>query len=284
MFVPFAFIKQEVQEGGGLGPLTTAFLTATGITDAIISSALNDFETGLSSYSLTSKFDAIYPFVGGTSNTTKYNFINTSTHTVTWNGGITFASTGVKGNGSSGYGDTGIAATTLSPNIGNFCLYIRTDESPGSGQDSYPQEMGASGDKTNPNLTQFYMQPWGASGTELVLPCNVNTGAGNGSINTGFASSANIKGCCLLSRTSNASLEAYRNGSSVGTVTDVLTGRSYATFTSNIFLLAKGASNGNSTRELAWASIGRSAGLDDTDASNYYTLIQNFQTALSRQV
>jgi len=36
------------------------------------------------------------------------------------------------------------------------------------------------------------------------------------------------------------------------------------------------------TRQLAFASIGD--GLDDTQASNFYTAVQAFQTTLSRQV
>jgi hypothetical protein len=37
-----------------------------------------------------------------------------------------------------------------------------------------------------------------------------------------------------------------------------------------------------STKQTAWASIGD--GLTDTDAANLYSLVQTFQTTLSRQI
>ena len=55
---------------------TTAFATATGITDATILGALNTFDLGLISNSLDTKMKAVYPFLGGTASTHKYNFMN----------------------------------------------------------------------------------------------------------------------------------------------------------------------------------------------------------------
>ena len=46
---------------GGYGPLTTAWITATGETDVTILGALNTLESDLSTYGLTSKIKALYP-------------------------------------------------------------------------------------------------------------------------------------------------------------------------------------------------------------------------------
>ena len=55
---------------------TSAFAAATGITDTTILNALNTFDTGLISNGLDTKMKALYPFVGGTANTHKFNFMD----------------------------------------------------------------------------------------------------------------------------------------------------------------------------------------------------------------
>jgi hypothetical protein len=51
---------------------------------------------------------------------------------------------------------------------------------------------------------------------------------------------------------------------------------------SNLYLSSRGGSSLYSSKECAFASIGD--GLDDTQASNFYTAVQAFQTTLSRQL
>jgi hypothetical protein len=107
---------------------TTAFATATGITDPTILNALNTFDLGLISNSLDTKTKAIYPMVGGTSTTCKYNFMDARDLDVAFrlqfNGGITFSSNGALPNGTNGF-----ANTYYTPPIGNagMFFYARTD-------------------------------------------------------------------------------------------------------------------------------------------------------------
>lgn len=82
---------------------TSAFATATGITDVTILGALNTFDLGLISNSLDSKLHLFRPIVGGTFNTTKINFMNTSLYVASHNGGITYNSNYIQGNGVNGY-------------------------------------------------------------------------------------------------------------------------------------------------------------------------------------
>tara|TARA_R110000823_G_C15809119_1_gene488009 strand:+ start:79 stop:915 length:837 start_codon:yes stop_codon:yes gene_type:complete len=107
MFQPFAFQGTKASSNG---PLTTAFLTATGISDSTIISSLNTMETDLSTAGLTSKLLTLYPLVGGTAATTQYNFMDTSAYNVTWNGTNVFSSNGVQSDGTS-YGATGATLT-----------------------------------------------------------------------------------------------------------------------------------------------------------------------------
>lgn len=107
---------------------TTAFASATGIVDTTILNALNTFDLGLISNSLDTKMKALYPFVGGTSTTHKFNFMNAADSNaafrLTFNGGITHSSTGVLPNGTNGFAST--YYTPPSGNAGMF-FYSRTN-------------------------------------------------------------------------------------------------------------------------------------------------------------
>ena len=61
---------------GGYTARTTAFLAATGITDTTIANALNAMDLALIAAGLDTKMYALYPIVGGTATTHKYNFMN----------------------------------------------------------------------------------------------------------------------------------------------------------------------------------------------------------------
>jgi hypothetical protein len=86
MFTPFGFRTQFIQNetpveipGGNvvdIDPDAQAFLTATGITDPTITSAIDTLVLDLKAASLWTKMKALYPFVGGTSTTHKYNLVD----------------------------------------------------------------------------------------------------------------------------------------------------------------------------------------------------------------
>ena len=227
MFTPFAFVKQAAAAGGGFGPLTSAFITATGVTGSVLQNALNDFETGLATYSLTtSNFAAIYPMVGGTTDTCKYNFIDTSLYTLSYTGSISFNNTGIQAAGSPKDGRAG-TVSFKEISAASYCSYYYVTTYVANAS-PYESPIGANPDYTTGpgTLTQYYLQWNGA--TQLVNPVNNDTGDGNGSINSGYTTmSAN--GGYALSRTSTGDLRAYVNGTqSGGTNTTVLSNRNYA--------------------------------------------------------
>lgn len=109
--------------GGGAPsntPRTQAFLTATGITDATIISALNAMDNSLISAGLlpagtgSGKFKALYPNVGGTASAHKFNFVNPldtdAAFRVVFNGGWTHTANGAISNGTNAFADTFINA------------------------------------------------------------------------------------------------------------------------------------------------------------------------------
>lgn len=118
-FTDSSYANANTSTTAGTDADAQAFFTATGITDATQKSAVNQLVLDLKAASLWAKMDAIYPFVGGTAFTHKYNLKNTAQFMITFAGTLTHGSTGVTPNGTSGYGDTGLTPSTIS---GNYTL------------------------------------------------------------------------------------------------------------------------------------------------------------------
>ena len=99
-----------------LDPDAEAFLTATGITDETITSAIDGLVVDLKAAGIWTKMNAIYPYVGGTATTHKYNLKDPqdldSAFRIGWVGTITHNSNGVTGDGTTGYGTTWLNASS----------------------------------------------------------------------------------------------------------------------------------------------------------------------------
>lgn len=111
------FATYGVLAGSGkLDADVAAFLTATGIADATIRNALNTFVKGLKSNGLWTKAKAIYPVVGGSAATHKYNLKDPrdldAAYRITFNGTIIHSAAGVQGDGATGYFNTHLNPTT----------------------------------------------------------------------------------------------------------------------------------------------------------------------------
>jgi hypothetical protein len=115
---------------GGHDSSVTQFIVATGITDDTIHVALDTFTRYIKDKGIWAKCPVIYPFVGGTASTHKYNLVNPldtdGAYRITPNGGITHDANGVTGNGTNGYLDTHFDPSVLSQNSQGMTLYIRT--------------------------------------------------------------------------------------------------------------------------------------------------------------
>lgn len=250
-----------------------AFLTATGITDLTISNAINQLVLDLKSNSLWSKMHAIYPFVGGTAFTHKFNLKDPRDLDVAFRlqyyGGLTHSSTGVLPNGSTGRADTfsnivGFAGG--GENNMHLSFYSRTNSVAANMceigcSDGFGAEI-----SLLTRLTGDLFYPIMCAGTSYPSVSNTNS--------TGFY---------IGTKRVSALLNGYKNGVKVinnGTTSDnEPLNRPISIFAQN---------NGGagitrfSNRESAFATTGE--GLTDTDASNLYTLVQAFQTTLGRNV
>lgn len=242
-----------------------AFITAAGITDSTQKSAIETLVTDLKGYGIWTKMKAIYPFVGGTATTHKYNLKDPQdtdgAFRLVFYGGWTHSSTGALPNGSNAY-----ANTKYNPNVSG---------SLNSGHLSYYS-------RTNSNLTEVEIGAQSGPGSSLL---EIRTSGTTYSIinsNTYMTySDANSLGFYKANRTASNVTNAWKNG--VKLVDSSLT--SSALVNNEIYL---GAFNngGNisfySTKECAFASIGD--GLTDTEAGNFYTAVNAFNTTLSRNV
>jgi hypothetical protein len=87
-----------------------AFITAANITDATQQTAINDLVIGLKADGLWTGITAIYPFVGGTASTHKWNLKDPRdldvAYRLSFNGGWTHNSNGITGNGINTYAET----------------------------------------------------------------------------------------------------------------------------------------------------------------------------------
>lgn len=246
-------------------PDVSAFLSATGITDATITNAITTLVSGLKTNNIWTKFKAIYPIVGGTATTHKYNLKDPrdldAAFRLVFNGGWTHSSTGAAPNGINATGDTKFnpVTTGLNVNSNHHSVYLRTNSTPNAFVD-----IGQS----NPNwLSAVY---WNNSATFIYNPTNTYSitvfpvGSNNLSINT---------------RRSSTDFAFFNNNTKLGTNTTL----NLLSFVSgNVFLASAGGTSFLSTRQVAFATIGD--GLNDSEAGILYTLVQSFQTTLSRQV
>lgn len=283
--INFWGFNKIAETGGDADAL--AFLSATGITDATISTAINDFVVGLKTDNLWTEIFTLYPFVGGTADTHKYNLKDArdldAAFRITWNGTVTHNANGVQGNGSTGYGDTHIndyldfdnftgsdpvSDTNWSKGVS---IYSRTNSAATSL--SFGAYEFVSGEPTNNRLFHVYLRF-----TDGNTYYRVNNPGG------ALSANPNTLGLHTYIKLANNNLRMYKNGSLQNTSTS-LSGSS-GSINRNIFLLAENNNNSGlrnaSNRNYAMFAFHKA--FDATQSANFYTRVQALQTALSRQV
>lgn len=131
----FFLTNQSILAGGGGPAVDTdaqAFITAASITDPTQQTAINDLVIGLKADGLWTSARAIYPFVGGTSTTHKWNLRNpldtNAAFRLTFGGGITHSSSGIKGNSLNGYYETYLNPSTEFSLATGGCGFVAINE------------------------------------------------------------------------------------------------------------------------------------------------------------
>jgi len=211
----------------------------------------------LKANSLWTPMKAIYPMVGASAAACAQN-LKSSSFTGTFTSGWTFASTGATGNGTSAYFDTNLNEDiNLTLHNEHLSSYQRNNITSGC-------SIGINATTT----TQIFPLTSGSSSLR------VQTG---GTI--GFTNS-DSQGLFIANRTTLAETRNF-----IRNVLFQQTAVSTAKNNFNFFINARNSSGtaaNFAAYEIAFSSIGD--GLTDTQASNFYTAVQAFQTTLSRQV
>lgn len=259
--------------GSSLDPDAQAFITAAGITDATQKTAINDLVVGLKADSLWTKMQAIYPNVGGTSTTCKYNLKDPRDLDVafrkTFTGSLTFANTGVTSDGATGYANTHYSpASNGTNNSIHISAYSRTNSTAGN--------------------VIIGCGAWFAAGDDVVLSPSGIAGPGNAYVEITGTGAVNVAtadtlGLLTATRTTSTLLKLFQRSAEAGSNTSA--GVNISGTTDEIYVHCRNAASTPSNfspLESAFESIG--VGLDNTDVGNLYTLVQAFQTTLSRNV
>ena len=246
-----------------------AFLDAAGITSSRQQEAIITLVRDLKHARLWTKMKAIYPFVGGTASTHKWNLKDPrdvdAAFRLTFSGGWTHTNTGALPNGTNGYADTFVKPNTNLTD-GNFHLsfYSRT----ANDSVAFSAEL-----CTNSN-------PYNAVGIVALRVNNKISGVAyfsGGDDNAPAIGSNTTAGFAIGTETSTTSRKFIKNNTILGTNTTLNTS---ALTNNTLWMCYTGASY--AIAEAAFASIGD--GLTDSEATLLYNCVDRYQKFLGRAV
>lgn len=270
-------IQQILAATGGasapLDPDAQAFITAAGITDPTQKTAINDLVVTLKADSLWTLFDVIYPIVGGTASTHKWNLINPVdsdvAHRATFVGGLTHSANGILPNGSTGYINSHYEPSTYATNLDtHISYYSRTDLLAGAEFDFGAADAGST--------------------TYLQYICRTSVLGGSQTLSDSYNARANGTVTDSLGLFTQSVLTAlggktFQNDTLVGTgpgisndITSITVPITFCARNSN------GVVDSFAARQCAFLSIGK--GLDNAAMVSFAAAVTAFQTTLGRNV
>ena len=237
------------------------FFNSSGITDITQKDAINDFVLQLKKDSLWEKFYAIYPMVGGTAATAKWNLKDPrdldAAYRLTFNGSPVFAATGVLFPALEDYADTHFTDTALDYKNSAISYYSRTENT------ILGYDMGCTNVTTPYNQLTAYSDP----SEPAYLSAWLGYIPGIPTLNT--------TGLFMLS-SSDVNITLYRNGVNLGSSSVAPD----AYFTGLTLLIGTSRGGPSGLRECALATIGE--GLTDAQSLTFYNIVQSLQKELGR--
>ena len=254
------------------------FVEVTGLSGQAQLTAINNLVIGLKSNNLWTKMQALYPFVGGTAYSHKFNLKDPrdsdAAFRILFNGAITHNNLGVSAS-AAGYGDTRFVPTASFANISSS-IHVAVNIS------SRPVV-------TDVNYVTFitdYDQPaYGVAALNIgrdetaIISNNAYAYSGYEALRY---SSTTINGLHVSTRTTSSQMEAYKRNP-----TETVNASGGSTYQrgspgGNTIRLFRGYVSVNQTGGVLYqyASIG--TGLTQTDVNNLYTLLTTFNNTLGR--
>ena len=248
--------------------------TAGGTLTNTEANAVNQLTIDMKAAGIWTAMKAVYPMVGSSAAACAQN-LKSSSFTGSFSSGWTFASTGVTPNGTSAYMNTGFNPNTqLTFTNAHASLYknLGTISAIDKANGVYDVGGNAIDFSLNPDRsTSLYSQ--GAIGSY-----SPNTGVGSSSLVQG-------NGFYVIARNANNFVRLTKNNTN--TLTNTTTSSPAAYPNDNVWLGAAhqvGLTVLVSPNNYRYAFMSLGDYLDATQASNFYTAVQAFQTTLSRQV
>ena len=245
-----------------IDPDALAFITAAGITNATQKTAINTLVTGLKTDGIWTKMKAIYPFVGGTATSHKFNLKNPldtdAAFRLVFTGGWTHSITGATPNGTNAFADTKVVNNiNLTDKQSHFSAYLRTLNT-GTGWFGYYNGSSIFGLQQYANAT--------------------NVGVGTNNL-TGYLATPSVG--YYIGSTNITTGNIYKNGTLVYNAIAINPIVQNLNFYFGA-LNSSGTANLFTTHQYAFGSLGDS--LNATEVSNLRTRVQTLQTTLNRQV
>lgn len=247
-------------------PDAQAFFTAAGITDNTQKNAINTLVINCKAAGIWTKMKAIYPFVGGTATTHKFNLKNpadtNAAFRLVFNGGWTHSSNGALPNGVNSFAESYLTpSTSLSANSAHLSYYSRT----------------------NVNLTQIEIGCQDVNAYTIIeaRTANVSYFLVNTNTISGVADT-NSEAFYLANRTASNVTNGFINSSKIFNSTVASSALPIQSIYIGALHNPGGAAQYYSTKQCAFSSIGD--GLTDTEALVFNQIVEGYQYELGRNV
>lgn len=239
----------------------TLFIDAAGITDNTQQLAIDNLFNDLYTNNLWNKFYALWPLVGGTSTTHQYNMVDVSTNNLTFNGAWVHNSDGITGDGTNTFINTNVSLSSLPTSFATGAMGIYSST---SGQDNYDMGCFRVGNEQYALITRY--------NSDIAISLH----------GSGDAQASNLDGSgFFVGQASATDTGIYKDGSALATGSF----SSQAAPARDVYI---GALNENGTAR-EWTSRTYSLSFiadafTAAEISTLYTIVQDYQTTLGREV
>ena len=232
------------------------FIEIANITSSVEVAAVNNLTVALKSANLWTRMRAIYPAVGTTAFSQKYNLVNPSQYNLTFAGGWTYSSTGMLPNGTNAVVTPDINTSAMGNDFG-IGVYLRTNPSTAGEQAAIGFIEGASFTSAPVYTFNGTSKKWWLS--------------------YGLLSESTTEGRGLHQ------FQYRTDGSAVGYYQDTQKASTTTSFSSRIGVgFANGLFGSSwSNQEISFAFL--SFGLSNTEIVTFNTIVQNYLNSLSRK-
>ena len=239
-----------------------SFITISAITDTAQKNAINNLVVQLKQNNLWDKFLALYPMIGGSAASTKWNLKDPrdldQAFRITWNGAPNFQATGVTCVNSTDWGDTHLSDSLLAYNNSSISFYSGTQNSiagydMGCSNQVSPYNMIAVYEDFNNDVVNTWFNAYDSIQYQPTVTVGLFTNSSDGGNVVRYDNG-------VAARTYGAPLNAHTNMNiTIGKIVD---------------------DPHMGSKECRFAAVGQ--GLSSTEALTFYNVVKAFETRLNR--